>query len=88
MDRRAVGGWMAGLFWRIHVPLRRLLPLAPDADGTAEGSGEANDTVVEGDPAQGGEGNSKIAKVAEELDLAGGALAGGDKVSWESHDED
>lgn len=56
---------------------RRLLPLAVDTDKTAKGTGQTDDAVVqEADPAETGDGNADIAKVAEELLLGGGALTG------------
>jgi hypothetical protein len=57
------------------VRLSCLLPLAIDADSTAEGSSETNNTVVESDPAESGEGDGHVAEIAEKLDLASGAFA-------------
>lgn len=52
-----------------------VLPLGDHADDTAQGSGETDDAVVEGEPAQAGAGNADIAEITEELLSAGGALA-------------
>ena len=67
-EKRVADGWNL-------VRLSRLLPLVIDADKTAEGSSETNDTDVESDPAESGEGDGHVAEIAEKLDLAGGAFA-------------
>ena len=43
--------------------LRRLAPLGPDTDQTAEGTGKTDDAVVEVGEADGGGGDSKISQV-------------------------
>ena len=55
--------------------LRRLLPLGVDTQQTAHDTGKTNDAVVKGGPAQGGHGHSDVAKIGDELSLAGGAFA-------------
>lgn len=54
--------------------LGSLLPLAVDADGTAEGTEQTNDAVVKGYPSEGGDWDGDITEIAEELCLAGGAF--------------
>lgn len=58
------------------LDLGSLLPLAVDADGTAQGTEQTDNAVVKGDPAESGDGNGNIAEIAEELRLASGALTG------------
>lgn len=51
-----------------------LLPLAVDADQTADGSGDTDNAIVKVDPGERRERNGQVAQVRDELRLAGSAL--------------
>lgn len=52
-----------------------LAPLGPHADQTADGTGDTDQAVVEGQDAQGGGWGGEIAQVGDELYPGGGALS-------------
>ena len=51
-----------------------LLPLAVDADQTADSSGDTDDAIVKVDPGERRKRNGQVAEVRDELCLAGSAL--------------
>ena len=78
-DRDYVGILTFGAFGDCR--LGSLLPLQVDTDQTAEGTSKTDEAVVEAGPAESGGGNCKIAKIGQELKLAGSALTKKFKVS-------
>jgi hypothetical protein len=75
-------GWLVGqsgivaLFVFGWTYSSRLLPLGADADDTADGTGNADEAIVELGEAEGSKGDGEVAAVGEELEAAGGALEG------------
>jgi hypothetical protein len=63
-----------------------LLPLRVNADYTADGSGQADEAIIEAHPVEGGRGNGQVADVGDELEAAGGSFSKGwgkgEHVSW------
>lgn len=58
----------------LALRLRSLSPLAVNANGTAQGTGEADEAVVKVGPAEAGCGDGEIGEIGQELELAGSTL--------------
>ena len=56
--------------------LGNLPPLGKQADDAARGAGQANNTVVEVDPGEGGRGDGQVADIGEQLLVARASFAG------------
>jgi hypothetical protein len=56
------------------IQLCGLTPLRPHSDQTADSTGNAHKTVIEGGKTKRRDGNGQVAQVGDQLDTGGGTL--------------